>query len=209
MLHTETVTSATLDLIYKLQNDSALNGFFLVGGTALSLQIGHRISVDIDFFTRDHFDQVHLTEYLEKSYRFKLHYSAQNTLKGYIGEVLVDLWRHDYPYVMDPVGIEGVRMLSKQDIAAFKVNAITGSGTRAKDFVDIYFLLKEFSFSEIINFYNTKYVQRNDYHAVKSLVYFNDIDPASWPNLILEKNLTLAKLKSTIVKHRDRFLTEG
>lgn len=209
MLHTETVTSATLDLIYKLQNDSALNGFFLVGGTALSLQIGHRISVDIDFFTRDHFDQVHLTEYLEKSYRFKLHYSAQNTLKGYIGEVLVDLLRHDYPYVMDPVGIEGVRMLSKQDIAAFKVNAITGSGTRAKDFVDIYFLLKEFSFSEIINFYNTKYVQRNDYHAVKSLVYFNDIDPASWPNLILEKNLTLAKLKSTIVKHRDRFLTEG
>ncbi len=209
MLHTETVTPATLDLIYKLQDDSALNGFFLVGGTALSLQIGHRISVYIDFFTRDPFDQVFLTEYLEKSYGFKLHYSAPNTLKGYIGDVLVDLLCHDYPYIHDPEIIDRVGMLSKQDIAAFKVNAITGSGTRAKDFVDIYFLLKEFSFSEIINFYNKKYTQRNDYHAVKSLVYFDDIDPASWPNLIIEKTLTLAKIKSTLVKHCDRFLSES
>lgn len=208
MLHTETVTPATLDLIGLLQKDPVLDSFFLVGGTALSLQIGHRISVDIDFFTRDHFATEFLIEHLEKTYRFKLHYSATNTLKGYIGEVFLDLLRHDYPYVKDPVNCDGVRMLSKQDIAAFKVNAITGSGTRAKDFVDIYFLLKEFSFSEIIGFYGTKYNQRNDYHAVKSLLYFDDMDPASWPNLILEKNLTPEKLKSALIRHRDQFLSD-
>jgi hypothetical protein len=206
MLHTETVTPATLDLIYLLQKDTLLNGFYLVGGTALSLQIGHRISVDIVFFTRDSFETSILTEHLEESYGFKLHYSASNTLKGYIGEVLIDLLRHDYPYVIDPVNFDGIRMLSKKDIAAFKVNAITGSGTRAKDFVDIYFLLKELSFSDIIDSYNAKYCQRNDYHAVKSLIFFDDMDLAGWPNLILEKNLTPAKLKSTLTRHCELFL---
>ena len=206
MLHTETVTPATLDLIYLLQKDPVLDGFYLVGGTALSLQIGHRISVDIDFFSRDSFETSILIEHLEESYGFKLHYSASNTLKGYIGEVLIDLLRHDYPYVSDPVNFDGIRMLSKRDIAAFKVNAITGSGTRAKDFVDIYFLLKELAFSEIIDSYNKKYSQRNDYHAVKSLVYFDDMDLAGWPNLILEKKLTPAKLKSTLTRHCELFL---
>ena len=206
MLHTETVTPATLDLIYTLQKDPLLNGFYLVGGTALSLQIGHRISIDIDFFTRDPFDTAFLIEHLEELYEFKLQYSASNTLKGYIGEVLLDLLRHDYPFVSEPISIDGIRMLSKRDIAAFKVNAITGNGTRAKDFVDIYFLLKEMAFSDIIDSYNKKYRQRNDYHAVKSLIYFDDMDLAGWPNLILEKNLNPAKLKTTLTRHCQQFL---
>ena len=206
MLHTETVTPATLDLIDRLQQDPAFSGFYLVGGTALSLQIGHRISVDIDFFTKKSFDTVALTEHLEKAYAFSQQYSSTNTLKGFIGDTFVDLLKHDYPFVNPPISMDGIRMLSKPDIAAFKVNATTGNGTRAKDFVDIYFLLKEFSLTDIVGFYRTKYSQRNDYHAIKSLAYFDDIDPDGWPNLILEKELTLKKLTSALTRHCERML---
>ena len=206
MLHKETVTPATLDLIYKLQRDVLLSDFFLVGGTALSLQIGHRISNDIDFFTRKSFNSVLLSEHLEKTYGFSLQYSATNTLKGFIDKVFLDLIKHDYPLVKEPLILEGIRMLSKPDICAFKVNAITGNGTRAKDFLDIYFLLKEFTFAEIMGFYSYKYGQRNDYHAVKSLIYFDDIDPASWPNLMIEQALTLKEIKSTIIQHCNNYL---
>jgi len=208
MLHKEAVTPATLDLIYKLQRDKLLSDFFLVGDTALSLQIGHRISNDIDFFTRKSFDTVLLSEHLEKTYGFSLQYSSSNTLKGFIHKVFIDLIKHDYPLVKKPAILEGIRMLSKPDICVFKVNAITGNGTRAEDFVDIFFLLKEFSFAEIMGFYSIKYGQRSDYHAVKSLIYFDDIDPASWPNLVIEQPLTLKEIKSTIVRHCNNYLTE-
>jgi hypothetical protein len=87
-----------------------------------------------------------------------------------------------------------------------KVNAISGNGTRAKDFVDIYFLLKEFSFDEIISFYTEKYSARNEFHAIKSLTFFEDIDETSWPDMVKEKELTLDQVKKSINRHRDEFL---
>jgi len=72
MLHQETVTAATLDLIRKLQTDPEFDQFYLVGGTALSLQIGHRKSIDIDFFTRSSFETKDLIEHLEEKYGFSL-----------------------------------------------------------------------------------------------------------------------------------------
>ena len=129
MLHKETVTAATLDLICTLQADPEFESFYLVGGTALSLQIGHRISIDIDFFTRASFERDPMIEYLEKKYGFSLQFSSQNTLKGFIDGILIDLLKHDYPYINEPLIIDSVKMLTKPDIAAFKVNAITGSGT--------------------------------------------------------------------------------
>lgn len=206
MLHNETVAPATLALIKSLQSDHYFDNFYLVGGTGLSLQIGHRISLDIDLFTRNNFDAQEYLEHMEKEYGFRLQYMHHNTLKGFIDAIYIDILRHDYNFVKEPVNYEGINMLGKEDIAAMKVNAICGNGTRAKDFVDIYFLLKEFSFEQIISFYSMKYDSRNEFHAIKSLTYFNDIVAADWPNLIAEKKLTLAKVKQTIIKHRNIFL---
>jgi hypothetical protein len=206
MLHKETVAPAALELILTLQKDEPFNGFYLVGGTSLSLQIGHRISVDIDLFSRSSFDHILLLEHLEKNYNFSLQYMQVNTLKGILNGVFIDIITHDFTYVKAPIIEEGIKMLSKPDIAAMKVNAISGNGTRAKDFVDIYFLLKEYSFAEIISFYNMKYDKRNEFHAIKSLSYFNDINTNDWPNLILEPKLTPAKVKKEIIKQRDIFL---
>lgn len=206
MLRKETVTETTLGLIQRLQCDIFFKDFFLVGGTALSLQIGHRISIDIDLFSKNPFKNQDFVEYLEQNYDFHLHYMHTNSIKGTINGVFLDLVTHNYPFVTDTIFDENVKMLSKQDIAAMKVNAITGNGTRSKDFIDIYFLLQEFSFAEIVSFYMKKYGNRNEFLAIKSLTYFNDISYDDWPHLILEPNLTKEKIMKTIVSHRDLFL---
>jgi len=206
MLHKETVSQTTLDLIKKLQKDPEFSEFILVGGTSLALQIGHRISVDIDFFTREDFDINDSLEYLEQNYAFQMQFSRKNTLKGIIQGVFVDFIKHDYKIIDKLVEEEGVKLAPKPDLAAMKVNAITGDGTRVKDFIDVYFLLQEFTFGELIEFYKEKYATRNDFHAVKSLTYFEDIIPEEWPRMLREKDLTLEKVKNKLEKEREHYL---
>ncbi len=95
MLFQETVTSATLDLIIRLQHDPLFKDFLLAGGTGLSLQIGHRTSIDIDLFSRNSFDSNQFLEYLEKQYDFQMQFMHHNTLKGIAEGVFVDLITHD------------------------------------------------------------------------------------------------------------------
>ncbi|MDZ4204204.1 MAG: nucleotidyl transferase AbiEii/AbiGii toxin family protein [Bacteroidales bacterium] len=206
MLHKETVEPATLDLIRQLQGDPELGGFFLVGGTALSLLLGHRISIDVDLFSQQDFDAPMLLQHLEKNYAFSLQYMHRNTLKGLINNVFVDLITHPYPMIGEPVMHEAVILMSKEDIAAMKVNAITGNGTRAKDFVDVYFLLKEFTIMDLIGFYSQKYAQRNTFHALKSMIYFDDMDCAAWPNMLREKTLTPDLLKKELITKCEGYL---
>ena len=206
MLHKETVSQTTLDLIKKLQKDPEFSEFILVGGTSLALQIGHRISVDIDFFTREDFDINDSLEYLEQNYAFQMQFSRKNILKGIIQGVFVDFIKHDYKIIDKLVEEEGVKLAPKPDLAAMKVNAITGDGTRVKDFIDVYFLLQEFTFGELIEFYKEKYATRNDFHAVKSLTYFEDIIPEEWPRMLREKDLTFEKVKNKLEKEREHYL---
>ena len=198
MFSKEAIGSRTLELLKELQFASVLKDFHLAGGTSLAMQIGHRLSIDLDLFTQNDFDSNLLLEYLEESFEFKLNFSSKNTLKGSIGNVNIDLITHKYPLVKNLRIEDGVRLFSVEDIAAMKINAIAGNGTRSKDFVDIYFILKQFSVTDILGFYATKYCSRNQLHAIKSLNYFDDISLNDWPNMILEKKLTLSKVKKTI-----------
>ena len=208
MLQKEAVGTAILDLISALQQRSELSSFILVGGTALALQIGHRKSIDIDLFSTEPFDVNEIAGFLEKDFGFHLQFSRRYTLKGIINGIFVDLIMHQYPLIELPRIEEGIRMASMKDIAAMKVNAISGDGTRLKDFIDIYFLLKGYSFAEIVGFFSQKYDLRNSFHAVKSLSWFEDVDFSGWPEMLLEKDLTFDKIKKTILSSRDRYLEE-
>lgn len=198
MFHKEAIEPGTLGLLKELQSITVLKDFHLAGGTSLAMQIGHRQSIDLDLFTQNDFDTNSLLEYLEDSFKFALIFSSKNTLKGCIGNVNIDLITHKYPLVKSLIIEDGVRLLSIEDIAAMKLNAIAGNGTRSKDFVDIYFILKQYSINDILGFYKTKYTSRNQLHAIKSLNYFDDICVNDWPKMKLEKNLTLSKVKKTI-----------
>ena len=143
MLHKDqnVILSTTLELLVTLQQDEELSSFFLVGGTALALQIGHRFSVDLDLFTQNPFDTQSLSDSLASKYDFKISSVSKNTLLGVVNSVKVDFLTHAYPLVNPILEIEGLRLASVEDIGAMKLNAIAHSGQRLKDFIDVYCLL--------------------------------------------------------------------
>ena len=206
MLHKETISSQTLELLIRLQQKTYLKGFYLVGGTALALQLGHRTSIDIDLFSDFSFDTGYVLENLSADFGFTLFFSAANTVKGSIGGVQVDILAHRYPYIFPPVIHDNITMLSTEDIIAMKLNAISISGQRVKDFIDIYYLLKSYSVSDMIGFYKKKYALFNEVNVLKSLVWFEDIDQSDWPVLIQNPELKWAEIKKKISLETQKYL---
>ena len=98
-----------------------------------------------------------------------------------------------------PITEEGITFLSKEDIAAMKLNAIINSGQRLKDFIDIYFLLEHFSIKDMLDFFETKYPNTNPLIALKAVSYFGDIDETADPPK-LPKPLPLKKITERINK---------
>jgi hypothetical protein len=200
MLHSEAVDATTLELIEFLQKKEYLKGFHLCGGTALSLYYGHRKSFDIDLFSNFSFDALRVLGNIIGDFQFQLYFSAADTLKGFIKNIKVDLLAHNYKYIEDPASIGSISVLSVKDICAMKLNAIAISGQRAKDFIDIWYLLRQFEVSEILGFYKTKYNQTNDAVILKSLLYFDDVYLADWPILVSDPALKWTTVKKDIEK---------
>lgn len=175
MLYKQTIEKSTLELLNKLMEDAMFSNFVLVGGTALALQIGHRISVDLDLFSSQPFNAEELADYLRTSYDFELDFISTNTVKGEINGVQVDCIAHQYPWITKTNDIGKIRLASLTDIAAMKLNAVTGNGTRIKDFIDIAFLSTKLSLNQMLNAYKEKY-NSNAVMPVKALVFFNDIN---------------------------------
>ena len=206
MLHPEAVKTTTLELLKLLQKKEYLEGFHLVGGTALALYYGHRISVDIDLFSNFDFDAEHLLENIQQDFSYQLYSTAQYTLKGRIENINVDIIAHRYPYLQSPHDMGGISMLSVQDIIAMKLNAISVSGQRTKDFIDIYYSFENYSIGEMVEFYKIKYDQQNASHVLKSLIYFDDVDSVDWPILIKDPELKWATVKKRIEKEVIQFV---
>jgi len=174
-----------------------LREFYLVGGTALALQLGHRNSIDIDLFTKNDFTPESLLKFLEPAFSIQPSFATKNTLLSIINSIKVDFICHAYPLVLPPITEEGITFLSLQDVAAMKLNAISNSGKRLKDFIDVYFLLEHFSLHEMIEFYTIKYPRFNPLIALKAINYFEDIDPAIDPPKLKAK-LPLSEIKKRI-----------
>lgn len=206
MLHEETVKPSTLELLIQLQRKDYLEGFYLVGGTALSLLMGHRKSVDLDLFSDFAFNTEDILEKLSFDFDYHLYFSAGNTLKGRIEGVEVDLIAHRYPLIRKPLLFDNISMLSMEDITAMKLNAIAVSGQRSKDFIDIFYLLEKYSIAEMISFYKTKYTQYNEVNVLKSLTWFEDVDLSDWPVIIKAPALDWEVIKRRIVEATKDYL---
>ena len=83
-----------------------------------------------------------------------------------LNEVKIDIVNYTYPWLDDVVYKDGIRLASPRDIAAMKITAIEGRGTK-KDFVDIYFLLKKYSLKNLLDFYSQKYPDSSSFMAMK------------------------------------------
>lgn len=124
-------------------------------------------------------------------------FQSKNTIKGRIQDVKVDLIAHVYPMVQSLIVEEGVRMASLKDIAAMKLNAITGNGTRLKDFIDVAYLSSSLTLADMVEVYSEKYSSRNPVMVLKALDYHNDID-FNEPIKMLDGDYSWKKIKNRL-----------
>ncbi len=181
MLSFQTVLPDTLELLKVLMQQPLLNDMRLVGGTSLALQYGHRRSVDLDFFGHTTEDVEELTTILSRCAKDVIRVNCSKSIKAYfLNNIKVDIVNYKYRWIDEPVISDGLRLASPKDIAAMKINAVMGRGTK-KDFVDVYFLLRHYTFEEIMQFYLQKYTDGSEYRALLSMTYFADADPQPMP----------------------------
>jgi predicted nucleotidyltransferase component of viral defense system len=194
MLQTQTVVPDLMELLRKLMKVEQFSNFFLVGGTSLSLQIGHRNSIDIDLFGKQEIDSDLFLGILNEFGKTEVTQSSKNILITDINGLKVDFVNYKYPLLDESLEIDGVRMLSKKDIAAMKLSAIAGRGSK-KDFIDLYFLLEDFTLREMLDFYLAKYLDGSEFMVVKSLSYFEEANEQPEPKMFLDFNWETCKQK--------------
>ncbi|MBO5595473.1 MAG: nucleotidyl transferase AbiEii/AbiGii toxin family protein [Bacteroidales bacterium] len=180
MLQYQTIYPATLQLLKDLQLLELLKECRLVGGTALALQLGHRRSVDLDFFGTVPQTPDELQDLLRENHDVTIVKESKNIHIYLIDGVKVDIVNYKYDWIDTPVEEDGIRLADVKDIAAMKVAAIIGRGTK-KDFIDMNRLLQIFSLKEILDMYMQKYPDGSLFIAIKSLSYFEDAESDPMP----------------------------
>lgn len=199
MLHVETVEPNTLELLKRLMDKPYLSSFCLVGGTSLSLQFGHRKSIDLDLFSELDFDGDQLLESLEQDFQhIEVLTKMKGTLFTRVQGIKVDFPRFNYP-VIRPVRTEdNLRLLTPEDIAPMKLDAIAGRGKK-KDFYDLYFLLEKMTLQEMLNLHHEKFKLSTTFHIVKSLTYFEDAEEDD-PPVLIKRKVTWPQVKRRILE---------
>ena len=187
MLQYQTIYPATLQLLKELQSLELLKECRLVGGTALALQLGHRNSIDLDFFGTVPETSEEILDALRENHEVTIIKESKNIHIYLIDGVKVDIVNYKYGWIDTPIEEDGIRLAGIKDIAAMKVAAIIGRGTK-KDFIDLCFLLKQFSLKEILELYRQKYPDGSLFIALKSLSYFEDAEADPMPNMFEDVN---------------------
>lgn len=205
--HPEILDKNQLSIFPKLtflKND----GFYLAGGTGLALQLGHRTSIDLDFYKRNHFNNVKLFTRIETVFGKEVEKTLQqkDTLFCKITGVDLSFFWYKYPLLKSPKIITGVPVASLEDIAAMKLLAIYHRPAK-RDYIDIYFLLKKFTLDDIFSFLSKKYPTFNIYLALRALRYFDDLENerGKRPIKILDPDFSWDNAKEAIFAEVQKF----
>jgi hypothetical protein len=184
--HPETITAGTALTFRTLRDRSLIGDAYLAGGTALALRFGHRLSVDLDFFTPELFDQDAFLLRLQTMPDFSLVTKGPHTLHAVIQGTKVSFLGYLYPDLFPPVPFEGVPVADPRDIACMKVSAIASRGTK-RDFIDLYVASQRFGLGEILDWFGRKYAETryNRLHILKSLTFFGDAEKDPLPHMLM------------------------
>lgn len=197
MLHYETIEPATLELLRKIQSKQEFAELRLVGGTALALQLGHRKSVDLDFFGVISLNTSSIAAILSEIGQVTVLQDSTNIHIFIVNGIKVDFVNFEFPWRQIPIEDSGIRIAQTEDIAAMKVTAVIGRGTK-KDFIDIANLLGIYTLEQILEFYQSKYPNASKFMAVKSLLYFEDAEEDIMP--IMLKKQSWSEVKKVVIE---------
>lgn len=204
MLQTSTVKESTFELLKRLQAEPLLATTRLVGGTALSLQIGHRESDDLDLFSVEPLDGLRVQDLLIRKYGFQPSVIEEQTLIGFIQGVKIDVIYHPFPWLEPAIQEDDVRLATVVDIAAMKMHAIINSGKRPKDFVDVAFLSMHLSYNQIKQLLLRRYPAYDPIMVDKAIIYFGDVDELLIPEIRMQGyQFDFAAVEKRIIKMTD------
>jgi len=185
-----TITEEMRRVLAGFANTEIGSRFYLAGGTALSLQLGHRLSIDLDFFTPTE-DIPSIRPALEKAlspFNATLADSSWGNLVYLAENVRVGFYGYGFPLVAPLLEKENIRLASLEDIALMKLDALLERAAR-KGFYALYFISKQVSLRHIYDLAPQKYPSVRDFESqtVKRLVYYEnaegDVDPIMLENI--------------------------
>lgn len=195
--HPEVLPGAQAELLKRLGPMANAEGFYLAGGTALAIQLGHRQSVDFDWFRAESFDPLVLRTRFE-GLPIDVSQTAADTLHGSVAGVAVTFLGYRYPLLQPAIVWPefGIRLASFEDLACMKLAAIAQRGAR-KDFVDLYAIgATGRTLAAMLQLFQQKYSIRDVGHVLVALSYFDDAEREPMP--LLRAPLEWESVKSTI-----------
>lgn len=183
--HEAVLPDGWLAVAGELAKTGVLSEFYLAGGTGLALQLGHRVSVDLDLFTERHFEPRAVRDALRHSGGFRLDQIAEGTLHAEVGGVRLTFLRYDYPLLFEAARFQELTVASPRDIACMKLEALSSRGSR-RDFVDLYFVLQGIQLRELLELFGRKYATAapNQVHLAKAMTYFVDAEQEPMPRML-------------------------
>ncbi len=182
-----TISKETEQCLEVLGSLKFFQQFYLAGGTALALQIGHRTSLDLDFFSPSTFSENRCITTLSKKGRFSLNQKEWQTVHGQFNSTRVSFIHYPYKLLYKTSEYRGAQLADIRDISCMKLDAVATRGSK-KDFIDLYIILSKFySLEKILILFQKKYkkIDYNMMHLLKSLVYFADADTEPMPNMFV------------------------
>ena len=185
--------------------------FYLAGGTALALQLGHRTSLDFDFYSREKFDNQQVTQAFKKQFLniFLAKEQLENTWQGKVLGINISVFYYPYKLIGSLIDFTPVKLASYEDIAAMKIVAII-QRAKQRDFFDLYYLIKKIGLTKIIAATYKKYpwYEENNQIIFKALTFFEEANQDEEINrvAVFDKTLNWEKVKKEITIEVKRFL---
>jgi hypothetical protein len=189
-IHWETITPPMRNLLRSVGQQSFARRFYLAGGTALALRLGHRRSVDLDFFSEaDELEQATRGEILRA-----LAPVHPQTIEDTTGNLLlqaldlhIGFFSYSYALLEPPDQVENVAVASVMDIGLMKLDALISRGSR-KDFYDLYFIAQQVPLADLLERGPIKYPHARDFElmAIESMVLFENADQDLQPALFID-----------------------
>jgi predicted nucleotidyltransferase component of viral defense system len=203
-LNWNTVKPRLQEVLQDIIYEPIFMPFRLVGGTALSLQLGHRMSEDIDLFTAAEYGSIDykaIREFLENKYPFCVSRSLDNVSLGtnfVVGNSITDCVKLDLYYtdefIEKPIIINNIRMATINEIIAMKLEVILQGG-RKKDFWDLHYFMDKMNLDDMISLYEKRYPYSDGFnYNKKQLLNFDKADNDFEPICLLGKNWEIIKL---------------
>lgn len=202
-MHREAVSAKLLEFMGMVAPIADKLNAVLAGGTSLALQLGHRTSADLDFFTQSSFNNEYIISEIGKNVAgFQVIDEKEDTLSLIGNGIKLSFFRYPYPFIEERVRFEGVSLSGILDIASMKILAIVQRGTK-RDFVDLFFVLQDVPFAKVARNMVARFGtdRLNPVVMGKALVHFIDADSNPDPNFVVGMQVDWGTIKKFFRNH--------